>query len=139
MEKWNFKTAEGEETRAKKLNLLKDRLPDYSLKEQNTGRKYVDGKDIFVKTIPIGTPATGEQSVNHGITGIRAILKTEGYVTQANSVTSVLPRLSAGTPLVDSIFFAKHDATKIYGYVGTGFTGGTAITGGFVTIEYTKS
>lgn len=147
MTEFNFENAEGAETRTKKLNMLENEIDslqantnvNYSFTEQNTGIKHTDGTYVFQKTIAIGTPATGEQSVAHGITGLNAILNTEGYVTQANSVTSVLPRLSAGTPLVDSIFFARHDATNLYGYVGTGFTAGTAITGGQITIRYTKS
>lgn len=145
-QEFNFENAEGAETRTRKLNLLETEVDNlqlndninYSFTEQDTGIKSTSGASIFRKTIAIGTPATGEQSVAHGITGIGAILKTEGYVTQANAVTSVLPRLSAGTPLVDSIFFARHDATNLYGYVGTGFTTGTAITGGQITITYTK-
>lgn len=139
MDEINFENAEGSENRTRKLNKLVDEiLIDYSFEEQLVGIKHTDGTQVYQKTLAFGAVGTGEQTVVHGIADIGVILKTEGYATQANGVVSTFPRLSAGTPLVDSIFFSRHTATNLYGYVGTGFTAGTAITGGQVTIRYTK-
>lgn len=44
-------------------------LPDYSTSEQDTGRDWHDGKDIYVKTIDCGTmPNNTNKNVAHGIT-----------------------------------------------------------------------
>ena len=144
---FNLENAEGAETRTKKLNMLEQEVAglqardtvDFSTTEQDTGVKWINGKTIYQKTLTFGAVGTGEQTVPHGVTGIGVILNTEGYESQANAVTSVLPRLSSGTASADSIFFKRHDATNIYGYVGTSFTAGSAITGGAVTIKYTKA
>lgn len=139
MTEFNFENAEGAETRTKKLNKMLERdAIDFSIAEQDTGTKWINGKKIYQKTLTFGAVGTGEQTVAHGITGIGVILDVSGYASQANSVTSVLPRLSSGTVSQDSIFFKRHDATNIYGYVGTSFTAGASITGGAVTIKYTK-
>jgi len=42
-----------------------------------------------------------------------------GKAIYQKTLTFVLPRLSSGTVSADSIFFKRHDATNIYGYVGT--------------------
>lgn len=51
----------------------------YSTDEQNTGLKWIDGTDIYVKTISFGTlPAAGtDKSVAHGITDFGALVKCE--------------------------------------------------------------
>lgn len=147
MTEFNFENAEGAETRTKKLNMLEEEVDnlqerdtvDFTTTEQDTGVKWIDGKMIYQKTLTFGAVGTGEQTVPHGITGIGVILDTMGYASQANGVTSVLPRLSSGTVSADSIFFKRHDETNIYGYVGTSFVTTAAITGGAVTIRYTKA
>lgn len=146
MSEFNFENAEGAETRTKKLNLLEEEIDsllvrdalDFKITEQDTGTKWIDGRSIFQKTLTFGAVGTGEQTVPHGITGLDVILDTEGFAEQANGVISTLPRLSSGTPSADSIFFKRHDATNIYGYVGTSFITAVAIVGGAITIKYIK-
>lgn len=141
-----FENAEGAETRTKKLNALKKTVDtldtrdtlDFKTTEQTTGVKWKDGRIIYQKTINFGGVATGTQSVAHGITGLDFVLEANGYATQANGIKSIIPRL-AGTPLTNSIFYDKVDATLIYGYVGTSFVSPANITGGAITIKYVKA
>ena len=51
----------------------------YSTEEQNTGLTWIDGSEIYVKTISCGAlPAAGtDKSVAHGITDFAALVKCE--------------------------------------------------------------
>ena len=78
---------------------------DYSTNEVNTGQKWVDGSDIYVKTIDIGQlPENNYVEVNHGITGIDKVVKIE-----------LSAYTDSGVSMVESgIFYANFvDSTKI--------------------------
>ena len=55
-------------------------LPNYSTTEQKTGQKWIDGKDIYFKTVEIDNPvSTGTPtSVSHGA-DVDTIVKFDGY------------------------------------------------------------
>ena len=57
-------------------------MPNYSTTEQKTGQKWIDGKDIYFKTIDIGVlPDNSYKIINHGISGFERIIdvKLGGY------------------------------------------------------------
>ena len=55
-------------------------VPNYSTAEQKTGQKWIDGKDIYFKTVEIDNPvSTGTPTaVSHGAS-VDKIVKMEGY------------------------------------------------------------
>ena len=55
-------------------------MPNYSTTEQKTGQKWIDGKDIYFKTVEIDNPvSTGTPtSVSHGAS-VDKIVKIDGY------------------------------------------------------------
>jgi len=145
MTEFHFDNAEGSETRTKKLNIIEEEidtlqavsLKNFSTTEKDTGLKWIDGRNIYEKTIIFGAVGTGAQSVAHGITGLDFVINANGYAEQANGVNSIIPRLSI-SPATTSIFYDRVDETLIYGYIGTSFVSTVAIVGGAITIKYTK-
>lgn len=58
----------------------------YSTSEQNTGWKWIDGKDIYLKVINFGgLPSASSKSVPHGITNCYRFIKIDGYAFSSNS------------------------------------------------------
>lgn len=54
---------------------------DYSLEEQDTGLKWIDGKKIYQKTVDCGTGPSAKsiKSVPHNISGISTIVSMDGF------------------------------------------------------------
>lgn len=105
---------------------------NYSTTEQKTGQKWIDGKDIYFKTVEIENPVSSgtPTSINHGA-NVDEIVKIEGYgeisgvfipvtyYASANYYTMVYASASA------VVYDAKWDNTQFTKLV--------------VTIYYTKS
>ena len=54
-------------------------IPSFSFAEQKIGKKWVDGKDIYEKTIDFGElPIRTIKNVEHGIENIDKIISIEG-------------------------------------------------------------
>lgn len=65
---------------------------DYSANEINTGAKWIDGKDIYKKTISCGAlPNATTKNVAHGISDLHRVLKVEGYAISSGGTTLFLP------------------------------------------------
>lgn len=78
-------------------------IVDYSTTEQATGKKWIDGSDIFRKVISFGElPNTTTKSVDSGLTNVK-ILKIYG-VAISSSVTIPLPYSNEAT-----LYFANGD------------------------------
>jgi hypothetical protein len=107
------------------INLLK-----YSTDEINTGKKWIDGKPIYQKTINCGElPNSTNKQIPHGITNLDTLIRMSGCANSNNSVYITLP-LSGVHPAdiyintSNLIIFTTDNRAGYYGYV---------------TVEYTKT
>lgn len=63
---------------------------DYSTTEQPTGQKWIDGNDIYFKTIDIGAlPNSTNKDVLTNITNIRDVVKIDGIATNGTIYTGI--------------------------------------------------
>ena len=69
---------------------------DYSTAEVDTGRKWIDGKTIYKKTINFGAlPNNTTKSVAHGITGITYVIGAKGFADNGSMGLAVfIPQVS---------------------------------------------
>ena len=106
---------------------------NYSTSEQSTGTTWINGKTIYQKTINIGNlPNNTIKPVAHGITGITAVIKIEGWC-YSTGIWRKLPTMYRGSEIAYNTA-VEVDSTNIF--IGnqadrSGFTG-------YVTIWYTK-
>lgn len=64
-------------------------IVDYSTTEQNTGQKWIDGKDIYFKVVSLGNlPNNGVKNVSAGILGA-SVIKLEGYYNTGTTVSNL--------------------------------------------------
>lgn len=56
---------------------------NFSTEEQNTGLKWIDGKDIYIKTITTGQLGT-TKTINHNISNLDKIIKIDGIALATN-------------------------------------------------------
>lgn len=58
---------------------------DYSLSEQATGLRWIDGKEIFTKTVAFSAgPNNGGVSEAHGIVGLANVVSMTGYLSNGS-------------------------------------------------------
>lgn len=109
---------------------------DYSLTEQNTGTKWIDGRAIYKKTISCGTlPNATNKSIAHGVDNLSRVIDAHGYAFRSSD--------SAGFPLIfasdiaaaNSIGFTWNSTTIV---LGTGIDRSN-ITESYITIYYVKT
>lgn len=94
-------------------------LPDYSTDEQAIGRKWIDGRDIYVKTFNVGAlPSSGNVTIQNDIVNFAAVINTEtvGISSDGYSFSNggLVMSYANSTSLVFRITF---DATGYNGYV----------------------
>ena len=100
----------------------------FSTSEVDTGRKWVDGKAIYKKSISFGSlPNAATKSVAHGISGISYIVSMSG--TTDNSLP--LPYYADGVFGIS----LRADTTNVIIATYTDRSSSTA----YVTLEYVKS
>ena len=105
---------------------------DYGTSEVDTGRKWIDGKTIYSKTIDYGAlPNSSSKSVSHGISTIDTVAAAVGVADNTQGTRLVLPYSSAEPYQVSLVV----NNTNISTSVGTDRTGYTKT---YVTILYTK-
>lgn len=108
---------------------------NYSTTEQNTGQKWIDGRDIYSKTINFGAfPNATSKSVAHGIDNLNLLIKIDSIAYDGISYMTV--------PLV----YARDDAalnTRLLvndtNIVVSSNSDRSNITQCYVTLYYTKS
>lgn len=110
---------------------------DYSLEEQFTGKRWIDGKKIYQKTVPFGDLKAGEQLVvPHGITDLDQIVGLEGIQRSSDGVCRPMPYIAiTGSPTLDTFnitFAVGKTAVQLFAYQMD--RSGT----GFITIRYIK-
>ena len=105
---------------------------DYSTSEVDTGSKWIDGTQIYKKTVNIGSlPNNTTKTVAHMVSNFGALIKLEGAFTNGtNSAPLPYPATTAS-----KIVQVYTDATNIT--IGTGEDRSSY--SGYVTLYYTKS
>lgn len=110
-------------------------VANYSLTERLTGRKWLDGRPTYEKTIDCGAlPNASVKYVSHGILNLFFVVK--GNLTSKNpSANQYVPDTFVHTPVASCISFYIQDS-KIAICTGSDRT---VYSQTFVTLEYTKS
>lgn len=105
---------------------------DYSTSEQDTGCKWIDGKNIYKQTVYKANIASGDVSTQHGISGIDLIIKHEAFsvssgqyvplTTLVNTsggnyfavwkISSTVIQTFASIPIVDAYFTIYYTKTS---------------------------
>ena len=113
---------------------------DYSTSEVNTGFKWIDGKDIYKKTVNLGgLPNATTKTVSHGIVGYTNFISISGWASNG-SVWTPLPYVGNINPLGGS----QPNNNVLLAVSGGNITidsssNRSAYTTAFATLEYTKS
>lgn len=108
---------------------------DYSTEEHLTGRKWLDGRPTYEKTINCGAlPNATSKDIQTGIQNLRAAVKIFGITYQENmSVFRPLPYPHVN---YNAIIGVNLTNTILTIFTGTDFS---AYTNTYITIEYTKT
>ena len=117
------------------INTLNEQR-SYSTEEHLTGRKWIDGKPIYAKTIDCGAlPNNTSKSVAHNITNIDQVILMQGVSTaHTNGNTIPLPFTDVSRPANGlQLYYTTSDIVLQ--------TGGdrSIYTKTYVTLEYTKT
>lgn len=105
-------------------------IPSFSFTEHKVGKKWVDGKDIYEKTIDFGNlPNYNNKTVEHGITNLDKIISLTGIAVQddnyiplpatANS-SSWSIELGASDTMIS--ISTQSDRSDYYGYITVYYT-----------------
>lgn len=109
---------------------------DYSLSEINTGVKWVDGKNIYKKTINLGSlPDNSIKVVPHNITNLGTLIRMEGgAVRSTDNALFPLPFPSVNSPntIAVSIDYTASAVDVAAGVDRSNLTG-------YITLYYTKT
>lgn len=107
---------------------------DYSTEEQWTGRRWIDGKKIYIKTIDFGAlPNNTTKSVSHNISNLDYVVnKINGFKSSSGQQISAPyahPTAISGQLKID-IYSDRIAIESKFDF--SGFSG-------YVTLEYTKT
>lgn len=123
-----------ESTLLNRVAEVEQKLPDYSLAEQQTSRKWIDGKNIYVKTVNLGAlPNAAAKAVALGETW-DTLVSMQGMATASSSTSLPLPFVSNAASLNNRISLHLSGAGDI---TVTTFIDRTNYVGR-VVLEYTK-
>ena len=110
-------------------------LPDYSTTEHKTGRKWIDGRDIWEKTVPMGDVAT--KTVAHNINNFGMMINVFGSAHRTDGGDACFP-LPCIRFIANENVTIDVDNTNVY--MTTNFATWASITDiSYVTIEYIKT
>ena len=108
-------------------------IVDYSTDEQLTGRKWIDGSDIYFKTVEFGAlPNNAKKSVASGLTG-ETIIKMYG-IAKSGSDYSPLPSTATNAIYTVTLGYDAADH-EIDIYTATDMTSYNA----YIVLYYTKT
>lgn len=112
-------------------------IPDYSTTEHKTGRKWIDGKDIWEITYTVATlPNTATMDIAAPI-DMDLLLDIKGRASASNGNQLAFPYTSTETsPAIVDVFFTIKNNIK-YIEIVTNFNATSF--GGHLTIQYTKA
>lgn len=110
----------------------------YSLTEQDTGLKWIDGSKIYQKTIDFGTmPVGAEKDVAHNIDGLAYVVDMEFIVYNSAQVEwRLMPAISRGNVMSQSFYGVNSQYVFVLGGENADVDSNWS---GIVTIRYTKS
>lgn len=109
---------------------------DYSLTEQNTGTKWIDGRTIYKKTISCGTlPNATDKIIEHGVDNLSRVIDAYGYAFRSSDGTGFPLIFTSNIAAANSIGFTWNSTTIV---IGTG-TDRSNITESYITIYYVKT
>lgn len=113
---------------------------DYSLDEQDTGLKWIDGKPIYQKTINFGAlPNRTTKSVNHSISNVTPsnFVYFNAFATYPDGYMMPVPKVHDRVPQGGSQCFFEISATDIKCYSREADL--SAYTECYITLRYTKT
>lgn len=109
----------------------------FSTSEINTGTTWIDGSTIYKKTVNTGALNSTDKVTNHGISGIKQVIKMEGFAIgtspSAGTIYVSLPRAHKDNEHDGISFEAFGNNVKVA--VGTN----NVFYDSYVTIYYTKT
>ena len=107
----------------------------YSTSEVNTGKKWIDGKTIYRKTVATGAlPNNTTKNVAHNITNVSGFVQLYGKAYRPDIGTTMpLPRAN---PTASSAVLLAVDPTNITLLTGDSLS---VYSTSYVTLEYTKT
>lgn len=94
-------------------------MPNYSMTEQKTGQKWIDGRDIYVKTFNAGAlPSSGNVTIQNDIVNFAAVINVETTGISSDGYSFSNDGLVMNYASADSLVFrVAFDATGYNGYV----------------------
>jgi hypothetical protein len=112
-------------------------LANFSLDEINTHQRWIDGKEIYRKVIPLGPlPNASSKAVKHGVASIENLITMYGAASNEIHTTFLtLPTVAlSGVGQNISIYATNEKVT-----VNTGTVDRRIYTNAWVVLEYTKA
>ena len=107
--------------------------PDYSLNEQDTGRRWVDGKKIYQKTVDCGAlPNSTSKLTAHGIANMDHLVHMTGMAEHPGNNFIILPH--SGMPSVSNNVGMYATKTNAVTYT---YANNTHYTRSYLTLWYT--
>jgi hypothetical protein len=113
---------------------------DYSTTEHKTGRKWIDGKDVYRKVITAsGNMSTGLTNYAHSITGLDRMIEVSGHALRDDAKTQQVP-IPYPNDSATTLIIIVPDDTNIAVNVGSFWTGaGNTLSEPRFVVEYTKT
>ena len=108
----------------------------YSTEEREIG-VWTDGKPLYEKTIHTGALSVGEGTKPHNISNFGILISATGMAYYSGYVLT-FPFISIGQNSWN-VGIGGADTNNIITEVGSSFTGTSAITDSYITLQYTKS
>lgn len=110
-----------------------ENVTEYSTTEKIVG-KWIDGSDIYEKTLSVESLTVGETSIQHGIQNADRLIDVYGTALY-DSKYIFIPYVS--TNAIYNIGIGNFSTTTIDVGIGSGFSGG--LTDATITLRYTKT
>lgn len=120
---------------ANEANILA--LSEYSTTEKNTGKKWINNKDVYRKIIEITSSADLSPSssqthlYNTGISDVDQLISLQAIAHQADGAFDIMSRTN--------LFISGYKNGNIEYYIGTDYSGNYAIDKIELIFEYTKN
>ena len=115
-------------------------IPDYSTTDHKTGRKWIDGKDIYEITLAIPSLSAGSNTINHGISNFGKMIHCEGTINYDGD-DLILPYMAtsiSSSNVEYGIEISNFNSTRYFVNLGSAFNV-SKFTSGYVTVQYTKA
>lgn len=110
------------------------RAMSYSTSEVNTGKKWIDGKDIYSMTFNVGNlPNNTSKVINFSIPNLNDIIKVYGIANTTNIVLPI-PYTSPDNTERISVYVAK-----AWGNITVNTSSNMSTYYGCIVLEYTKT